>query len=188
MRRRIYLITESQNDIKVAKAFLETRTSTFQIVPRTKSDNPGGISRLAIELKTTLESAMREAKRGDCIIVLHDDDLHTQPDRQHYDKIRQICQQHKGAIHLVAKDEIEAWLLADSGVCAWLGVKPQNRDGDRRPSDDLNTLVKKKTGKDHTGTTRDEVLKHVSGECLSPSFQAAIAHLDTPACRAGDQE
>ncbi len=122
----------------------------------------------------------------DCVAVLHDADEQTEPERQLYEKIRLVCERFKKhVVHVIAKDEIEAWLLADEGLCQWLSIRARNCDGQKRPSDELKRLVQqKKQPMKYQGPDRAKVLAHVdgSGDKYSPSMREALEHLKNAPC------
>lgn len=162
---------------------LRARGHSIRVEPRLASI--GGIFPLANQLDQMIRNAMRDKDEKDCIAVLHDADEHRQPRREPYDNIREICQRYRDQVVLViARDEIEAWLLADSGLCGWLGIKPQSYDGQSKPKDTLNSLLKQHKGIKYQGRHREQVWKHLAGDGdqHSESMKKALRHLDTAPC------
>src|SRR5262249_40911734 len=106
-----------------------------------------GISTLAKEIKGLIEVALRESKGRDCIIALYDTDISVQTNRRHYETIEQVCASyHDRVTRLEARQEIEAWLLADEGFCKWLDEKPKASDHIPQPSRKLQKMVNDKYG------------------------------------------
>jgi hypothetical protein len=113
--------------------------------------------------------------------VLHDADEHTETDRRHYDEIRRICEKYKDDVYLaIARDAIEAWLLADEGLCKWLGIRAKNNDADPRPKETLRSLLSKNKKMKWQGRDRHKVLEQLdgSGDKLSPSMKLAVGHIN----------
>jgi hypothetical protein len=183
MSGTIHLILEDQTDADVVRAILKANGySTVKVKPHLTTGGRGGISRLALQLPRLIATARAERGDRDCIAVLHDKDELTETRREHHTRIEDICRNHDDVKHIVAEDEIEAWLLADEGVCRWLGVKASNQDSLKKPKSRLDSLINKKVGKGYSGPTRQKVLDHVGGENHSPSLNRALAHLENAPC------
>lgn len=183
MSGTIHLIVEDKTDGDVVRAILKAK----QINVKIRHLNPtkqGGISQLAKEIEQLIENAIALKKKRDCIVVLHDADLQTQDNRNDYEKIKSICNNKKYVVHIQAVDEIESWMLADEGLCKWLEIKPKNWDKQRKPSDNLKSLVNKKTKRGYSGANRAKVLEKLdgTGDKYSPSMRAAINHLENAPC------
>jgi len=180
----IYLIVEDQNDAKIVQTLINARGLSVRVRSLTPTGNMGGITRLVKDLDKLIQQAKSQKAANDCIAVLHDWDIHKQPDRTHYDRITETCSRYDDVVQVIARDEIEAWLLADAGVCNWLGLKPQNRDNARKPKVELNHLLKKAGKKSFEGRGIAEVLKHVNGTGVdhSPSMENALTHLENAPC------
>jgi len=176
----IYLIAEDTNDVDVVKAILQANEISVN-VEKLFLTKHGGISRLDTQLTRLIQTARVKCGDRDCIAVLHDADESTETRRKHHNRIRDICRDHH-VPHIVAREEIESWLLADEGICQWLGIKAQNHDNMRKPKNRLNSLVKRKVKKDYSGATRKKVLNHVNGITRSPSLTEALKHLDGAPC------
>ena len=184
MTGKIWLVVEDRNDGAIIKKILIQRNIQSKVEVRQPSS--GGISRLAQELDGILQFIRKRMSRGDCVLVIHDHDELTRPlGRQDYDLIADICKQNPDiAVEVIARDELEAWLLADSGVCHWLGRKPEKADGLRRPSDKLHGLIQEKTKAEFGGRYRDQLVANIAGDgdAHSPSMREAFAELDGLDC------
>lgn len=182
----IWLIVEDDTDAEVVKAILSAKGVAVSVNHRTPSSKTPGISQLAKEIDKLINDVISAKHSNDCIAVLHDADEQSEPERRLYEKIRVVCERfRKHVVHVIATDEIEAWLLADEGLCQWLGIKARNCDMQRRPSDELKRLVQqKKQPLKYQGPGRDKVLAHLdgSGDKYSPSMREALEHLQDAPC------
>ena len=182
MSGTIYLIAEDRTDADVVRAILHAHGIAVHVSPLPPTGG-GGISRMAKDLERLIETARNKRNPGDCIAVLHDADELVEPRREHYQRIEAICRRHRDdVIHVVAHDEIEAWLLADEGVCRWLETSVNNQDRQRKPSDRLKRLVKRKLKKDYSGPNRAKVWSQLDGTNHSPSLKQALKHLENAPC------
>ena len=183
MSGTIWLITEDENDGEVIKALLAAKNIHVRVKIRKLTGNTGSVSRLAVQLKKHIQTAQREKSANDCIAVLHDADEKSQPDRELYRKIAQICRQMQ-VKEVIAKDELESWLLADGGLCKWLGITPKNWDEQRKPSDKLASLLKAKKKLKYQARGRDVVRNHLdgTGDKYSHSMSAALKLLEDAPC------
>jgi len=188
MSGTIWLIVEDKTDGDIVRVILEKRGIKVKSPKVLKPDGArGGISRLAKQLekliKTIRDNPQFNSKR-DCIAVLHDWDENTQQsNRKHYKDIERICTKFKVKL-IIARDEIESWILADSGVCEWLDLPLDNRDTVRKPSDELSRLMQKKYRMKYQGADRAKVLEELVGDAdrHSPSMREALQHLDNAPC------
>src|SRR5262249_6218344 len=145
-----------RGDAEVINAILKAKKINVRIRPLPPKQ--GSISRLAKELKTLIQIALHDRKPGDCIAVLHDADEQVQTSREDHQRITRICATYKKDVVLVIpRDELEAWILADSGVCLWLGVSPKNRDEEQKPSDTLSGLMQSKHKLKYQGDGRARI-------------------------------
>lgn len=113
MSRTMWLIVESDKDGLIFQAILKKIQPDVRVKYRRPSGARGGISRLANQLHELIEEAINQQPMPDCIVVLYDSDEHTQPDRRDYEHIEETCKRYADAvIRIVARDEIEAWLMA----------------------------------------------------------------------------
>lgn len=178
MSGTIWLITEDENDYKVVKAILKKLNLALRIKWLTPSGKTPGLSRLAAELKQLIADAQNRIAGNDCIVVLHDEDSNQQK-RDHYNQVRDICRSHRVKL-IVAQDEIEAWLLSDSGVCEWLKIPVRTWNGDPRPSDNLRSAMDK--NKLRYPRDIDKLLIYINADGMNQSFQNALAALYGAPC------
>lgn len=177
----IYLIVEDLKDKEIVEAILKAKKLSVRIEARRPTGGAGGISRLSSQLERLIQTARKDEKPGDCIAVLHDADEFVQPNRKDFEQIHRICSRY-GVVEVIARDEIEAWLLADNGVSKWLGIKHENHDSKKQPSETLASKVNKKIRKPYMGQGRAAVLREINGDSKSPSMQAALRQLKASPC------
>jgi hypothetical protein len=184
MSGTIWLIVEGQNESAIVRAILRHHYPEVHIE---RLSPPGGnpnLSRLAAKIESLINIALGNRKPGDCIAVIHDADLQTNPhDRANYERIRQVCEQYKRDVRLViAKDEIEAWLLADAGLGGWLKIKVQNCDEMQKPSDVLKSHLDKAGKPTYRLENLSKLLRYVNGVTSSPTLQRELDYLVNAPC------
>jgi len=179
----IYLIVEDATDCELIRAILSAKKISVQVKPIISPGKTGGISRLSSKIDDLIRDAKTRLKEHDCIAVLYDADQHTDPNQTHQKKIVESCKQHK-IKHIPAQDEVEAWVLADSGVCKWLNQKQKNWDEARKPKDTLDTWLKNNRKPSYYSGGRQDVLKNLvgDGDKYSDSMRAALKLLEGAAC------
>lgn len=184
MSGTIWLIVEGQNDADIVKAILRKKYPNVRVSPLYPPGNPS-LAQLAKHIEKLIRQAISNRKRGDCIAVLHDKDSLSDTEQNHHSQIEKICQQYGKAVkHILAADEIESWLLADSGLCAWLSkIKPDNWDNRKKPSEELASRLKR-SGVEYRIQNLSKILRYVdgSGDQHSPSLREALAHLHNAPC------
>ncbi len=185
----IWLIVEDETDGETVKVILRKRGYPVRVKVLPPTGGAGGISRLLKQLGQLIEVAKQRKQQMDCIAVLHDWDSQRQQDRAVYEQILQICAA-QGVKHVFARDEIESWMLADSGLCAWLDLTPKNWDEQPKPKDTLNSLLQAKKKMKYQGAHRAKVIAQLQGDGdrYSPSLRNALAHLDNAPCTQMDNE
>ncbi len=181
MSGTIWLITEDENDVAVVRAILEKKSIRVRIKWLKISGGSGGISRLQNQLANLIKTAKAQKSSNDCIAVLHDLDAFKEPKREIHNQIRDICKQAK-VKHVPAHDELESWLLSDAGLAKWLNIKHENWDEQKSPAERLDSYLHSVHKINYRGRYRDEVLKHLDGNIISPSFNKALKHLEDAPC------
>jgi hypothetical protein len=175
----LWLIVEDEHDGEAIKALLTAKRLDIKVKVKQPTGGSGGISRLARSLNENIRTAKAQMKASDCIVVLHDWDIQKQQhNRDHYRKIEDICRQE--AVQLViAHDELEAWLLADEGLCKWLGINPKQWDSEPKPSDTLRSLLQRHKKLKYQGRNRQTVYDQLdgSGDKYSESIRDAYRRL-----------
>lgn len=181
MTSKIWLIAEDETDRQVFQRIFDAKGLTVRVEFLEPAGNSGGISRLAHQLENLIRTANARRGKNDCIVVFHDADECVQPDRASYEKIKNICEKYRDIVVLIiACDEIESWLLADEGLCKWIGIRPRNCDNQQQPSSTLSSTLQRKKKPKYKGRYRGQVLAHVdgTGDKLSPSMKQAMQHLN----------
>jgi hypothetical protein len=169
-------------------AILKRRYPRVRVQSLRPTGKKPNLSRLAQQIERLIQQALVNREASDCIAVLHDLDQFTRPnlkDRADYDHIKAVCSRYrKDVVLVVAWDEIEAWLLADPGLCAWLGIKPSNWDEARKPSEDIANFLDKAGKPKYREGNLSRILAQLdgTGDQFSPSLKAALAHLDDAPC------
>jgi hypothetical protein len=184
MAGTIWLIVEGQNDGDIVKAILKCQYPQARVSPLYPTSQAPNLSRLAAQIKKLIQQAIANRKPGDCIAVLHDADQLTRPtDRSDYERIEQVCKQYSQDVRLIlAKDEIESWLLGDTGFCQWLQIKAQNCDELKQPSLQLASLLDRAEKPKYRLNNLSKLLRYLNGNSYSPSLQAALRYLENAPC------
>ncbi len=191
VKGRIYLFCEDITDGIVVQKLIQAKGLTADVEIRTPSGGKRGITHLAKDLRRLIASARPELKKlgkRSCLAVLHDADLTTDPRGHSQQAIKQICFAENVKL-VVAYDELEAWLLADSGVRAWLNrpkSDARSHDGDKRPSSKLNQWLKRANKPSLDNQMKEQTASHANGDgdSFSPSMKAALQQLlDAPCAK-----
>lgn len=185
MSNTIYLITEDESDSKIVKEILKKRGFSIRVEWITTPGNkPGGLSRLLASLVPLIKTALAKKDPTDCVAVLHDADENMDTTKPPYrERIGDICKQYK-VKQIIARDEIESWVLADSGVCKKLEINPKSWDAKPRPSDDLKTILNDKKRMRWGDRDRLQVIQWMNGDGdkCSDSMKKALVHLKDAPC------
>lgn len=173
---KIHLIAEDKTGEFVFKEIIRKKDIAVRVVAYGKAV---GVSTLAREIKGLLATILRKSSAQDCIIVLYDTDISVQTDREHYQKIAQICKSHGERVtRLEAVQEIESWLLADKGFCRWLDEHARASDHIPQPSKKLESLINDKFGRSMwTNLNKPKLLQQhmdASGDKLSESMHVSM--------------
>lgn len=188
----IHLMAEHAKDIIVMQLLFKQKFPHVKIRPYPPPPKKGGISWLAKNVTKLITTALEKRKsKHDCIVVLHDADLQTRPHgRNDYEKVKLICEKYSDdVILIIAYDELEAWLLADSGLAQALNRKPKNYNNEIRPSKILNNWLEDANRHSLTDE-RTEVIERIlkgldgTGDEHSPSMKAALKQLHEQDCLA----
>jgi hypothetical protein len=181
MSKVLGLICEDKTDYDVFKTILSKRYPQLTIVYRKTTQT--GINRLVEELENLVRDLQKEYPHLSCIAVLHDADKLSEPNREKYKRLKAKCEKLK-AIELVARDELEAWLLADSGVCQWLDIPTRNYDTQRKPSEYIHSEMKRKKQMSYQGINRQKLIQQIAGDGdeRSPSMKKALVDLQKHNC------
>ncbi|MFZ2879966.1 MAG: hypothetical protein WA009_10550 [Phototrophicaceae bacterium] len=167
----IWLLVESPNDGQILQTLIRHHYPDVA-VEYLKPPGKPSITTLDTNLSDLIQLARGGKPRrpfgpNDCIAVVHDDD-HSERDRRHHDRIAETCRSH-GVVEIIARDEIEAWLLSDSGVCRWLNTRQETCNTETRPSDRLKSLMNAQKRLRYPGDT-DRVLRELAFDSTNESY------------------
>ncbi|SRR5258706_9863454 len=186
----IWLIVEDPTDADVLKAIVQKRGFPVKIEHVPMENNMTGIFRLAGELQKLIETTKSRKAVDDCIAVLVDAEYYKlDKERTHHKKVQAICESYADEVRLLwAVQEIEAWLLADPGLCKWLDIAAENNDGENDPKEKLQGLLRHHKHRKWQGSDRARVLAEITGtgDEHSPSMQIAIQYLMSSPCNSKD--
>lgn len=182
----IWLIVEGKKDGDIVRSILKKRYPHIRVRVLEPTGHSPSVSRLAAQVETLLRVAIQRRDQGDCIAILHDADTISRPhNRQDYERIAEAHRRHVGQVKLViAKDEIESWLLADEGLAGWLLKRAGNYDEREKPSEILNGWLDSAGKPKFRLENLLEILSHMNGtgDRHSPSLRDALALLDGAPC------
>jgi hypothetical protein len=185
MTAAIWLIAEDESDVQVVRYILRKKGYDVNVRHVPLQSGSGGVSQLARQLPKLIKGVKAKRKAGDCIVVLHDLDAESQ--HRHnadYAAIARICRE-EDVILIIADDKIEAWLLADKGLCEWLKSQPRHWDGRPEVKRELEHLLHKAYPRmRYGGPDRDKILSNLdgTGEAFSPSLKRALDRLIEENC------
>ncbi|GIK64939.1 MAG: hypothetical protein BroJett018_27330 [Chloroflexota bacterium] len=190
---RIFLIVEADRDGRYAKTIVQRCYPSIEVHLLPPKGHNRGIGALAEQIERLLKEALlkkQTAHEPACVAVLHDADESSTPNRNLHTIIRDACQKHKKQVILVlAKDEMESWLMADSGVCAWLDKKPKNWDEETHPSKTFESWLDKAGKGKYDDAIATQIAAKLMGDGgkVSPSLKSALQHLiDAPCTKSED--
>lgn len=188
MSGTLWLIVEGVMDGAIVREIVKRRYPQVRVSVSEPVGGQPGVSRLAQQIETLIQQALKRKRKGDCIAVLHDEDMLVRPhDRGDYQRIETVCTKYAAdVVRVPAKDAIESWLLADEGFCKWLNVKPRNHDNKRKPKDTLISLLDKAGKAKYREENAAVLFRHLdgTGDKLSKSLDDALKHLiDAPCTR-----
>lgn len=186
MSGTLFLIVEGKKDEIIVRSFLRHHFPQLRVICLMPT-HPN-ISRLAAQIDELFRTALAKCRRNDCIAVLHDLDQLSRPTgRQDYDQIETFCRVHNTELtHILAVDEIESWLLADSGLSHWLQQNTRNFDNQQQPSKILERWLDSNPGrlKYNIMSLERSIIRNLSfdGDHRSPSLKDALGHLENAPC------
>lgn len=123
--------------------------------------------------------------RGCVAVVVDRDSKDTSRDEPHR-TIARACRR-AGAEFIAAREAIEAWFLADPGICKWLGVPPPaTSDGIHDPKQRVSRAFQRATGRPYRKRrARIEVARHSAGIEIARNKSARLALEAVRKCLAG---
>lgn len=188
MTATVWLISEDPSDSEVVRLILEKKSIAARVEPVLIPNNRTGIFNLVRNdtLITLIETTLSQMQPQDCLAVLIDAEFEKPRNhRKDQKRIAEICAQYSERVALIlAIQEIEAWLLADSGICAYLEEQAANHDPRPSPKEYLKGLLWHKKRRKWSGADRRIVTQLLigDGDQFSPSMRKALhklqEHLD----------
>ncbi len=183
----LHLLCEGESDFLILRAIFAQRLPAARVRWHAPPGNVTNrnIGQLAAKLPETVALARAMMASEDCIVVLVDADIASGERGQAHQRIADYCAQQPDLVLIEARDCIESWLLADSGACQWLGIKPRNADHDSAPKKTIEQARKQRDKKFRytlktLGTLCDKL--QGDGDTHSPSMQAARQALKHAHC------
>lgn len=190
MSGTIWLIVEGQNDTEIVKAIIRHHYPHVRVKALFPLERNRNLSKLAVQIERLIKQALDNRESGDCIAVIHDADLQSNPhNRADYERIQQVCERYKKDVRLViAKDEIEAWLLADAGLFTWLKIPVRNCDEMRQPSLALAGHLDKAGKPTYRLENLSKIFRYLNGVTSCPTLRRELEYLaGTPCVRDAGQ-
>lgn len=178
---KVVLIVEDDTDGRAARALAQS-SGLGCAVDWVPASGIGNIKRRGPGLIRLAQDRIANGKG--CVAVLVDRDGRNAERDEPHKSIRDHCRQ-AGVPYLEAVECLEAWLLADDGVCTWLEVKKAPRpDSLRDAKGTVSRAYAKKTGQTYQRRiSRIRLARHATGvdASRSPSWGRACGHLNS--CR-----
>lgn len=142
MSRVLRLICEDPSDGEILIEILRKKSIAIHIENVLMPNNLRGINHLPQELPKLIATT-RAAFPNDAIAVLIDAEWYKPKQaRFNHKQVAVICRRLRADSKLLwAVQEIEAWLLADSGICSWIGAELQQTDQLHDPKENLRRLL-----------------------------------------------
>lgn len=177
---RVVLIVEDDSDGR-ALSFLIRTLNARATVDWLPANGIGNIDRNGRRL---IGLAKDRATRHGCVAVIIDGDRKNVGRDEPHRSIARQCRA-GGIPLLIARESLEAWMLADAGICQWLEVTPRRSTHTLpNPKDAVSRAFFRKTGRQYRRRrARMEVAQRATGlnRSANPSMDQAIKHLEN--CR-----
>lgn len=180
---QLVLIVEDDTDGWALRALAE-RCGFEGTVDWLPANGIGNIKRRGRELIALARARLGGA--AGCVSVVVDGDGRDVDSDDPLRAIAHTCRR-EGVRLVVAREALEAWLLADGGVAQWLDRSPSRRaDQIRHPKRDLAQAYYRKTGRPYSPRlARRKLAAQVdgSGASRSASLRAALSYVQDSGCR-----
>jgi hypothetical protein len=175
----VVLVVEDDSDGQ-AIAELAARSGCRARVDWLPANGIGNIKRNTERLIALARDRVSDG-RG-CVGIVVDRDQRDPSRDEPHRTIARMCR--KARVEFIAaREAIEAWFLADTGICRWLGVSQSGRtDVIRNPKQRVATAFDKRVGRPYRRRrARLEVARQASGvdRSRNDSLQKALAALDS---------
>jgi hypothetical protein len=175
---RVVLIVEDDSDGRALKS-LARASGLPALIDWLPANGIGNIKRRTGAL---IRLAMDRIEHGrGCVAVIVDRDRKDRKREEPHRTISRSCASQATA-YIEAVEAVEAWLLADEGIVAWLGLAPRPRtDRIRDPKAVVARAFRKKTKRPYQRRrARMQLAAKATGvmSSRSPSWSQALAHLE----------
>jgi len=170
---RIVLVVEDDSDGR-AVAELVSRSGQDVTVDWLPANGIGNIKRNAARLISLARDRL-EGRRG-CVAVVVDRDGRNPGREEPHRTISRTCRRSRVEF-IAAREALEAWFLADPGICRWLGVPlPGNTEGIRNPKRRVEQAFFRRTGRAYRRRrARLEVARQATGVDAARNGSARVA-------------
>lgn len=174
---RVVLIVEDDSDGRALSLLIKT-LNVRAVIDWLPANGIGNIQRNGRRLVALARD--RAGRRG-CVAVIIDGDRKTIATDEPHRSIARECRVGKVAL-VVARESLEAWMLADAGICAWLEVPPRTTTHTlANPKEIISRAFFRKTGRPYRRRrARVEVAQRATGpnRAANTSIDHAIRHLE----------
>lgn len=170
---RIVLVVEDDSDGRAIAELLARSDYPVQ-VDWLPAGGIGNIKRKADRLLALARDRLE--RRSGCVAVVLDRDGKNPGRDEPHRSISRACRG-GGAEFIPAREALEAWFLADHGICAWLGIaSPRRTDGIRNPKARIALAFTRKTGRPYgRRRARLEVARQATGIDATRNDSARLA-------------
>lgn len=170
---KIVVIVEDDSDGRAIAELIE-RTGRHVRVDWLPAGGLGNIKRNADKLLSLARDRL-EGRHG-CVAVVVDRDGRNPAREEPHRSIHRACRRAR-AEFIPAREALEAWFLADPGICAWLGIAPPTTtDTIRNPKQRVVQAFSRKTGRPYRKRrARLEVTRHATGVDVRKNASAQMA-------------
>lgn len=180
---KIVLVVEDDSDGR-AIAELVSRTGQEVRVDWLPANGIGNIKRNAVKLLSLARDRL-EGRRG-CVAVVLDRDGKNPGREEPHRSIQRACRRSR-AEFIAAREALEAWFLADPGICRWLNVPlPATTEGIRNPKHKIGQAFFRRTGRPYRRRrARLEVARQATGVDAARNASARTAFEAVRRCLGG---
>jgi hypothetical protein len=177
---KVVLIVEDDTDGRACRALAQAARVRAEIdwLP---AHGIGNIKRNGARL---IALARDRLKKPGCVAVLIGRDRQDMDLQDPHRSIARICRD-AGVPLIAAREALEAWFLADPGICRWLGLRsPANTESLPDPKGMIDGAFQKRTARPYRkGRARMEVARRASGPDRSRNASLAEAFEHLSQCR-----
>ena len=174
---RVVLIVEDDSDGKAVRA-LVAPLNVQGVIDWLPANGIGNILR---DCRRLIDLARDRIQAHGCVAVVIDGDSRSVARDEPHRTIARECRRSRVPL-IVIREALEAWMLADPGICQWLAIPTRSTTHTLRdPKDLVSRAFLRKTGRPYRRRrARLEVAQHATGvtRTANPSFHEAVGHLE----------